>query len=125
MIVVGEHQRGAALGDGSRDVHLVVAVRRVVAPRPDGLKNPEMATGEIEVAAEQLAVESMADPLPLYLAGDDTDGPAAWILHNNRTRVGTMFAVYDLLDSQGQWTRAAEAEFLRRYAGDVYGTSKE
>ncbi len=34
-------------------------------------------------------------------------------------------AVYDLLDSQGQWTRAAEAEFLRRYAGDVYGTGKE
>ncbi len=36
---------------------------------------------------------------------------------------GIVPAVHDLLDSQGQWTRAAEAEFLRRYAGDVYGTS--
>ncbi|OQA38256.1 MAG: Zinc-binding dehydrogenase [Chloroflexi bacterium ADurb.Bin325] len=30
-------------------------------------------------------------------------------------------AVYDLLDDQGHWTRAAEAELLRRYAGEVYG----
>jgi L-sorbose 1-phosphate reductase len=29
-------------------------------------------------------------------------------------------AVYDLLDAQGLWTREAEREFLRRYAGDVY-----
>ncbi len=33
---------------------------------------------------------------------------------------GVAPAVYDLLDAQGQWTRAAEAEFLRQYAGDVY-----
>ncbi len=30
-------------------------------------------------------------------------------------------AVYDLLGPGGVWTRAAEAEFLRRYAGDIYG----
>ncbi len=29
-------------------------------------------------------------------------------------------AIYDLLDEGGLWSRAAEAEFLRRYAGDVY-----
>lgn len=39
-----------------------------------------------------------ADADRLFLLGDDTDGPAAWILHNNRTRVGTLFAVYRLLD---------------------------
>ncbi|MBT3377650.1 MAG: DUF4838 domain-containing protein [Lentisphaerae bacterium] len=32
------------------------------------------------------------------LAGDDSDGPAAWILHGNRTRVGTLFAVYQFLE---------------------------
>jgi len=33
-----------------------------------------------------------------FLAGDDSDGPPAWILHNNRTRVGTLFAVYEFLE---------------------------
>ena len=36
----------------------------------------------------------------LFLAGDDSDGPAAWILHNNRTRVGTLFAVYRFVEKQ-------------------------
>ncbi len=34
----------------------------------------------------------------LFLLGDDTDGPAFWILHGNRTRVGTLFAVYEFLE---------------------------
>ncbi len=34
-----------------------------------------------------------------FLVGDDSDGPAAWILHNNRTRVGTLFAVYEFLET--------------------------
>lgn len=39
----------------------------------------------------------------LILAGDDTDGPVghkSGTLHNNRTRVGTLFAVYDILENQ-------------------------
>ncbi|NOY82571.1 MAG: DUF4838 domain-containing protein [Kiritimatiellaeota bacterium] len=34
----------------------------------------------------------------LFLLGDDSDGPAFWILHGNRTRVGTLFAVYEFLE---------------------------
>jgi hypothetical protein len=34
----------------------------------------------------------------LYMAGDDSDGPPDWILHSNRTRVGTLFAVYAFLE---------------------------
>lgn len=34
----------------------------------------------------------------LFLAGDDSPGDVFWILHGNRTRVGTLFAVYDLLE---------------------------
>lgn len=33
-----------------------------------------------------------------FMLGDDSDGPAAWILHNNRTRIGTLFAVYEFLE---------------------------
>jgi hypothetical protein len=39
----------------------------------------------------------------LILAGDDTDGPvgiAEGTIHNNREHVGTLFAVYDLLETQ-------------------------
>ena len=35
----------------------------------------------------------------LYLCGDDSAGEPFWILHGNRTRVGTLFAVYHLLDT--------------------------
>ena len=34
----------------------------------------------------------------LFLLGDDSDGQPFWILHNNRTRVGTLFAVYEFLE---------------------------
>ena len=34
----------------------------------------------------------------LFLAGDDSDGVPTWILHNNRERVGTLFAVYEFLE---------------------------
>ena len=33
-----------------------------------------------------------------FLVGDDSDGQPAWVLHNNRTRVGTLFAVYEFLE---------------------------
>ncbi len=36
----------------------------------------------------------------LYLAGDDSEGQPAWIMHGNRTRVGTLFAVYELLERE-------------------------
>lgn len=33
-----------------------------------------------------------------FLAGDDGEGEPGWIQHNNRTRVGTLFAVYEFLE---------------------------
>lgn len=38
----------------------------------------------------------------LYMAGDDSDGPATGILINNLTRVGTLFAVYEFLEKELQ-----------------------
>ncbi len=43
-------------------------------------------------------IKSIGDVL--YILGDDSDGPAFWILHGNRTRVGTLFAVYAFLEKQ-------------------------
>jgi len=36
----------------------------------------------------------------LFLFGDDTDGEPFWVQHNNRNRVGTLFAVYELLETR-------------------------
>ena len=36
----------------------------------------------------------------LFLAGDDSPGQPFWIQHENRMRVGTLFAVYELLEKE-------------------------
>ena len=61
------------------------------------------ATADAEILPEQLKPNERIGKLVgdrLYLAGDDSDGPAAWIMHNNRTRVGTLFAVYEFLERE-------------------------
>lgn len=44
-----------------------VAVAGIVRPRPEGLVNPELSTGEVEVAAGELRVLSPSDPLPFQI----------------------------------------------------------
>ncbi len=39
-------------------------------------------------------------PGALYVAGDDGPGDVFWVQHGNRTRVGTLFAVYEILETQ-------------------------
>lgn len=36
----------------------------------------------------------------LFILGDDSDGPAFWVQHGNRTRVGTLFGVYEFVQRQ-------------------------
>ncbi|MEK7510032.1 MAG: aspartate--tRNA ligase [Patescibacteria group bacterium] len=48
----------------------VVEIEGMVQERPEGLKNPEIATGEIEIAAERLNVFSQAKTLPFAIDGD-------------------------------------------------------
>jgi aspartyl-tRNA synthetase len=52
----------------------VVTVTGKVLARSADTVNPDIATGEIEVLATQLAVDSPAEQTPLYLAGDE-EGP--------------------------------------------------
>ena len=61
------------------------------------------ATAKAGVLPEELDPNERIGQLAgdrLYLAGDDSDGPAAWIMHGNRTRVGTLFAVYELIQRE-------------------------
>ena len=52
----------------------VITVTGGVTRRDPETVNPAMATGEVELVAETCAVESVADPLPLYLAGEEEAG---------------------------------------------------
>lgn len=47
----------------------VVQVEGRVRPRPEGMRNPRLATGEIEVAATRLTILNAAKPLPFDVTG--------------------------------------------------------
>ncbi len=55
---VGEQMRG----------EFVVAVRGVVRRRPEGTENPELATGEVEVVAEEAEILNEAETPPFSIA---------------------------------------------------------
>jgi aspartyl-tRNA synthetase len=52
----------------------VITVTGRVEARSEETVNPRMPTGRIEMVARELAIESAAEPTPLYLAGDE-EGP--------------------------------------------------
>lgn len=45
----------------------VVTIRGAVRPRPQSMVNSEMATGEVEVAVDELVIENRAMPMPFHL----------------------------------------------------------
>lgn len=61
------------------------------------------AAAEAGLSAEGLSPNAFiihAGADRLFVLGDDGEGEPGWILHNNRTRVGTLFGVYHLLDRE-------------------------
>ncbi len=68
-----------AVAEGVRN-EFVLAVRGVVRRRPEGTENNDLATGQIEIAADSIEVLNKADPLPFQL--DDADvGEAVRLKH--------------------------------------------
>lgn len=66
----------------------VVFVEGLVAPRPDGTRNPEMATGDVEVRATDIEVVGPADPtalpIPVWRAkGEDLPAEELRLLHRH------------------------------------------
>ncbi len=51
----------------------VVQAPGLVRKRPEGFENPNLATGEIEVAAEELNILSASKTPPFYISGDTED----------------------------------------------------
>ena len=54
-----------------------VLVAGEVSRRPAGNENPELPTGEIEVAAERIEILAESDPLPFPIDGQATAGPSS------------------------------------------------
>ena len=53
-------------------VEYVLSIRGMVRRRPEGTENPNLPTGEVEVAASRLAILNESRPIPFAL-DDDTD----------------------------------------------------
>ncbi|MEI6971330.1 MAG: aspartate--tRNA ligase [bacterium] len=73
QIVVRPDKEFFATCEKIRPESVITVTGSVVLRSPDTV-NPELPTGEIEVVVEEINVESMADALPLYIAGEE-DGP--------------------------------------------------
>ena len=69
-IVFYPHSPAFAPADGVRLESVITVTGRVVAREP-GTVNPKLPTGEIELRAEDLVVQSAAEVLPMQIAGDE------------------------------------------------------
>ncbi|NJD63113.1 MAG: aspartate--tRNA ligase [Deltaproteobacteria bacterium] len=67
----GESQEAHAKADSLR-VEYVLSVRGTVRRRPKGTENPNLPTGEVEVAAASMAILNESKPIPFALE-EDTD----------------------------------------------------
>src|ERR1700719_1631159 len=65
----GEEAPAQDAGAHELRAEFCVLVTGTVRPRPAGNENPELATGEIEVAAAEVEVLSEAEPLPFPIEG--------------------------------------------------------
>ncbi|UAK23905.1 aspartate--tRNA ligase [Sphingomonas nostoxanthinifaciens] len=69
QVVADSDSPALAVLEGLR-VESVVTIDGVVKARADGTANPNLATGAIEVFAQSVTVQSMAQELPLPVAGE-------------------------------------------------------
>lgn len=70
--VVFNPQRNAEVhrkAEGIRNEY-VIAVRGQVEPRPEGMTNPNLATGEIDVACGEIRILNAANPTPFLIESD-------------------------------------------------------
>ncbi len=81
----------------------VVRETEAAAKGPRVLVGACRAARELDIPPKRIApngfvIRHVGDRL--FLAGDDSPGEPFWIQHDNRTRVGTLFAVYEFLQRQ-------------------------
>lgn len=90
-----------------------VSVSGVLQRRPEGSENPDLETGEMEVAADEVTVLGPSDPLPFMIEDRAEIEEAARLRHryldlrrprmaaNLRARTGAIRAIRETLDALG------------------------
>ena len=93
----------------------VIAIQGVVQPRSEGMNNPKLATGEIEVAVEQLEILNTARTPPFEIDGAEKTGEELRLKHRYidlrrpsmqhklRTRHRVTMIARDYFDKLGFW----------------------
>jgi aspartyl-tRNA synthetase len=69
LVIQPEHSEAFALAEQLRD-EFVIAVTGNVKERDEALKNPNIATGGIEVVVDELRVLNRSEPLPIQVHSD-------------------------------------------------------
>lgn len=67
-----EQAEAFKLGEQLRD-EFVISATGVVREREEGLKNPNLATGGVEIKVDELTILNRSEPLPLQIHGDSTN----------------------------------------------------
>lgn len=108
VVVAPEQAAAFALAESLRNEYVIQVIGKV-RQRPEGTRNPQLRTGEIEIATEMLTILNTADSLPFQL--DDEV--------NEETRLR-----YRYLDLRRPEMlerlkcRAKIAQYMRRYLDD-------
>ena len=66
VVVAPQNEKAFALAEQCR-AEFVVSVQGLVRPRPEGTVNPDLPTGEIEIAVDDLHILNQSEPLPFPL----------------------------------------------------------
>lgn len=69
LVIQPEAAAAFAVAEGLR-AEFVIAATGLVREREDHLKNPNIATGSIEIKAEHIEILNRAEPLPIQIDGD-------------------------------------------------------
>lgn len=73
LVIRPENAEAFSVAEQLRD-EFVISASGMVAERGEGLKNPNIPTGEIEVILNMLSILNRAEPLPIQLHGDQQSG---------------------------------------------------
>lgn len=109
LVIQPETKEAFALAEQLRDEFVVSATGRV-AERGEGLKNPNIATGEVEVRVESLEILNRSEALPIQIGDENV---------NEETRL--KYRYLDLRRPKMQDTLKKRAEYykvLRNYMDD-------
>lgn len=73
LVIRPENAEAFSVAEQLRD-EFVISADGTVAERGEGLKNPNIPTGEIEIILNMLSILNRAEPLPIQLHGDQQSG---------------------------------------------------